>query len=155
MHAEMAKKRDAEGRLFFSFPFRTDNPNGKLLPLDTIRSWVAQAAAQQKKANRQRPSGPAPVVAVAAAAATASTSDASTAFAVAAAAASEGSESAPDRDPVVESIWDRRTTAQGVEEYLVRWVGAPPEQQTCVPESELNQGCPKLVADWNVERSIN
>ena len=31
MHAEMAKKRDAEGRLFFSF--RTDNPNGKLLPL--------------------------------------------------------------------------------------------------------------------------
>ena len=47
MHAEMAKKRDAEGRLFFSF--RTDNPNGKLLPLDTIRSWVAQAATQQKK----------------------------------------------------------------------------------------------------------
>ena len=52
MHAEMAKKRDAEGRLFFSF--RTDNPNGKLLPLDTIRSWLAQAATQQKKANRQR-----------------------------------------------------------------------------------------------------
>jgi hypothetical protein len=47
MHAEMAKKRDAEGRLFFSF--HTDNPNGKLLPLDTIRSWVAQAATQQKK----------------------------------------------------------------------------------------------------------
>ena len=35
MHAEMAKKRDAEGRLIFSI--RTDNPNGKLLPLDTIR----------------------------------------------------------------------------------------------------------------------
>ena len=63
MHAEMAKKRDAEGRLFFSF--HTDNPNGKLLPLDTIRSWVAQAATQQKKANRQRPSGPAPAAAAA------------------------------------------------------------------------------------------
>ena len=63
MHVEMAKKRDAEGRLFFSF--RTDNPNGKLLPLDTIRSWVAQAATQQKKANRQRPSGPAPAAAAA------------------------------------------------------------------------------------------
>ena len=47
MHAEMAKKRDAEGRLFFSF--RTDNPNGKLLPLDTIRSWVAQAATQHRR----------------------------------------------------------------------------------------------------------
>ena len=22
-------------------------------------------------------------------------------------------------------------------------------------ESELNEGCPKLVADWNAERSIN
>jgi hypothetical protein len=49
--------------MFFSF--RTDNPNGKLLPLDTIRSWVAQAATQQKKANRQRPSGPAPAAAAA------------------------------------------------------------------------------------------
>ena len=67
MHAEMAKKRDAEGRLFFSF--RTDNPNGKLLPLalDTIRMGRAgsRRLPQQKKANRQRPSGPAPAAAAA------------------------------------------------------------------------------------------
>jgi hypothetical protein len=51
---QMAKKRHAEGRLFLSF--HTDNPNGKLLPLDTIRMGRAgsRRLPQQKKANRHR-----------------------------------------------------------------------------------------------------
>jgi len=135
MYSDMARKTDDEGRLFFSR--RPGNAHGKLLPVDTIRAWVAATAAELKKTNRQRPEA-------AAAPATASAASQSVA------GGSDGESTAP----AVDTIQDRRTTPQGVEEYLVRWVGLPVEKETWLSEDELVLGCPEKVAAWNQQAGM-
>ena len=56
--------------------------------------------------------------------------------------------------PAVDTIQDRRTTPQGVEEYLVRWVGLPVEKETWLSEDELVLGCPEKVAAWNQQAGM-
>ena len=137
IYSDMSTKTDDEGRLFFSR--RPGNAHGKLLPVDTIRAWVAATAAELKKTNRQRPE---------AAAAPA------TAAAASVAGGCDGESAAQPAVDTIDTIQDRRTTPQGEEQYLVRWVGLPVEKETWLSEGELMSSCPEKVAAWNQQAGM-
>ena len=65
-----------------------------------------------------------------------------------------GSDGESAAQPAVDTIQDRRTTPQGEEQYLVRWVGLPVEKETWLSEGELMASCPEKVAAWNQQAGM-